>query len=74
MVSLEDVQDALGEVANVVGGNLKALLPEGSTLSLPVVGYERPTAARPADHEQALLWRGGPLLILLWTSTNGEEL
>lgn len=73
-VSLEDVQDALGEVANVVGGNLKAMLPEGATLTLPVVGYERPVAERTADLEQALLWRGGPILILLWTSTDGEDL
>jgi chemotaxis protein CheX len=32
-----DVSDAIGELANVLGGNLKALLPEGSTLSLPTV-------------------------------------
>jgi len=73
-VTLEDVQDALGEVANVVGGNLKAMLPEGSSLTLPVVERTAPCADRPADHEQALLWWGGPLLIQLWTSTNGEDL
>ena len=32
-----DVTDAIGELANVLGGNLKAMLPEGSSLSLPVV-------------------------------------
>ncbi|MFF3064675.1 chemotaxis protein CheX [Oerskovia sp. NPDC057915] len=73
-VSLEDVQDALGEVANVVGGNLKAMMPEGSSLTLPAVEHSAPTADRPADHEQALLWWGGPILIQLWTSTNGEDL
>ena len=31
------VVDAMGELANVLGGNLKALLPEGSTLGLPGV-------------------------------------
>lgn len=73
-VSLEDVQDALGEVANVVGGNLKGMLPEGSSLTLPVVDVAGPTATRPADHEQPLLWRGDPLVISLWTPKNGEEL
>jgi chemotaxis protein CheX len=72
-VTLEDVQDALGEVANVVGGNLKAMLPEGSSLTLPVVDHEAPATDRPADHEQALLWWGGPILIQLWASTTGEE-
>ncbi len=32
-----DMQDALGELANMVGGNLKALLPEPCQLSLPTV-------------------------------------
>ncbi|MFC8923837.1 chemotaxis protein CheX [Cellulosimicrobium sp. NPDC057127] len=73
-VSLEDVEDALGEVANVVGGNLKGMLPEGSSLTLPVVDVTGPTASRPADHEQPLLWRGDPLVISLWTPKNGEEL
>ncbi|MBN8610588.1 MAG: chemotaxis protein CheX [Deltaproteobacteria bacterium] len=31
------VRDVLGEVANMIGGNLKALLPEPSRLSLPRV-------------------------------------
>ena len=32
-----EVEDALGEIANMLGGNLKALLPAPSVLSLPVV-------------------------------------
>ncbi|RLV48786.1 chemotaxis protein CheX [Nocardioides mangrovicus] len=32
----EDVADALGELVNVLGGNLKSMLPGPSTLSLPV--------------------------------------
>jgi len=30
-----DMQDALGELVNMIGGNLKALLPESCYLSLP---------------------------------------
>ena len=33
----EQTQDALGELTNMVGGNIKALLPVPSRLSLPAV-------------------------------------
>ncbi len=36
-LSTEDVEDALGEIANVAGGNLKSLLPVGAEISLPTV-------------------------------------
>jgi CheY-specific phosphatase CheX len=36
-VSVADLQDALGELTNMTGGNIKALLPEPCTLGLPVV-------------------------------------
>ena len=36
-VALADIQDTLGELANMTGGNLKALLPEPCVLGLPVV-------------------------------------
>ena len=32
----DDVRDAMGEVLNMIGGNLKAVFPPGVTLSLPV--------------------------------------
>ncbi len=35
--SLRETQDAVGELVNMAGGNLKALLPEPSQLSLPTV-------------------------------------
>jgi CheY-specific phosphatase CheX len=35
--SREDTQDALGEITNMTGGNIKALLPEPNVLSLPAV-------------------------------------
>ena len=34
-LSREDVADALGEIANIIGGNIKALLPGPSRLGLP---------------------------------------
>lgn len=32
-----DVQDALGELVNMIGGNLKSVLPRGVGLSMPTV-------------------------------------
>ncbi|MGO9599755.1 MAG: chemotaxis protein CheX [Isosphaeraceae bacterium] len=36
-VTSQDINDALGEITNMIGGSFKAFLPESSTLSLPVV-------------------------------------
>ncbi len=36
-VSDDETNDALGEIANIAGGNFKALLPSGCLLSLPTV-------------------------------------
>ncbi|MBC8069835.1 MAG: chemotaxis protein CheX [Deltaproteobacteria bacterium] len=36
-VSTENLEDTLGELANMVGGNVKALLPPPCLLSLPTV-------------------------------------
>jgi chemotaxis protein CheX len=57
----EDIEDGLGELANVVGGNVKAVLPGPSVLGLPEIG----TAPRArADTVRAdLLWRGQSLTI-----------
>ena len=33
----ESVRDAFGELANMVGGNLKAIMPRGVSLSMPMV-------------------------------------
>ena len=59
----EDVADAFGEIANVVGGNVKAALPGPSALSLPGVG-KAPAVRNPADLCRVdVLWRGEPLSI-----------
>jgi chemotaxis protein CheX len=43
----EDVADAVGELVNMIGGNVKSLMPGPSTLSLPVVAAGR--VARPSE-------------------------
>ncbi len=63
----EDLVDAFGEVANVVGGNLKALLPVQGTLTLPRVGRTAPTDAGATLVERVpLAWRGQPFDIGVW--------
>lgn len=62
-----DLVDALGEVANVVGGNVKSLVPEHSDLSLPTVSADRPsTDPTTLLHELALDWQGRLLVLSLW--------
>jgi hypothetical protein len=57
----EDVADACGEIANVVGGNVKAALPGPSALGLPEVG-EAPAVRNPEDVVRIdVLWRGEPV-------------
>ena len=59
----EDVADAFGEIANVVGGNVKAALPGPSALGLPEVG-DGPAVRNPGDVVRVdVLWRGQPLSI-----------
>ena len=59
----EDIADALGELANVVGGNVKALLPAPSVLGLPEVGFPPPSGS-PADTcTIEVLWRGRPVTV-----------
>lgn len=43
----EDIADAVGELVNMIGGNVKSLMPGPSALSLPVVAAGR--VARPSD-------------------------
>ena len=59
----EDVEDALGELANVVGGNVKAVLPGPSVLGLPEVGGTPPPGLEADTVRVAVLWRGSPLTV-----------
>lgn len=68
-VSDEEVGDAFGEMANIIGGNVKALMPEPSVLSLPSValdtrGLQLPGAVMKSRAD--LLWNGAPVHISVW--------
>jgi chemotaxis protein CheX len=60
------VADAIGEVANMAGGNVKALLPGPSVLSLPEVAGEGAasvaTGGRPVSR-LAFAIDGSPLVV-----------
>ena len=65
-VSTADVSDALGELVNIIGGNLKGLVPQPSVLGLPLV---LEADAAPVGRDVAstsatdLDWLGEPLRI-----------
>ena len=69
VIEPEDVDDALGELANVLGGNVKAALPGPSTLGLPETG-PTPPATRPDDLCRVdAQWRGQSLTITVQGTT-----
>ena len=73
-VSSEDVSDVLGEMVNIVGGNVKAMLPPGCFLSLPQVVLAPESAAKyPSAVRVSGLygtWEGEPVSVSMWQSRN----
>lgn len=62
-----DVADAFGEVANMLGGNLKGTLPPGSRLGLPAVAEEPPAGEHRVN--VTLEWRGDELVVSMLALT-----
>lgn len=60
-----DVADAVGELVNMVGGNLKSLMPGPSVLSLPSVAAGRAAFAHEVQEVSRLdvLWQGEPVRV-----------
>ena len=48
---LDDLNDALGELVNVIGGNVKSLMPGPSQLSLPLVAQGTVSTSLPGRTE-----------------------
>jgi len=73
-VSPEDVADVLGELANIVGGNVKAMLPPGASLSLPQVVLAPESAIGYTGEKRITglygLWKGEPVAVSMWQSYN----
>lgn len=67
----DEVADAIGELTNMVGGNVKSLLPEPSWLSLPAVaaggaGQVRVPGAEDT-HAVSLRSAGERILVRMWS-------
>ena len=73
-VSQEDLSDVLGELANIVGGNVKAMLPPGCFLSLPQVVLAPDSATKYPNAERVTglygVWEGEPVSVSMWQSRN----
>jgi chemotaxis protein CheX len=73
----EEVTDALGELANMVGGNVKALLPEPCRISLPAVadGMDYRLSVPGARPVSAVTWtcNGEPLMVRLLERRTAES-
>ena len=65
---LEDVEDAMREVVNVIGGNVKALVPGGRSLGLPVVAVGRPAVEGDLAGELHVGWPGHLARVAVWRS------
>lgn len=67
LATIAQTQDAVGELVNMTGGNLKALLPEPSHISLPTVAQGTDFTARvPGSRlagQMAFECQGEPLLV-----------
>jgi chemotaxis protein CheX len=71
-LSEEEIRDAVGEIVNMVGGNLKGIVEGESSLSLPCVGAVSGTA--PFDHSFSGLCvsnncQGDPLIVRVYDRT-----
>lgn len=71
-VSEDDVIDALGELANIVGGNVKSTLPSQCAVSLPHVmtgaGVVSKYPAATQVCELSAVWHDEPVSISVWQS------
>lgn len=65
----DDVCDALGELVNMIGGNLKSVLPPGSSLSIPTVvegsHYSLRICGQNRNERMAFLGLDGPFWVTL---------
>ena len=50
----DDIRDAVGELVNIIGGNLKPILPRGIALSMPSVVEGCPTSLRICGNNPAI--------------------
>jgi chemotaxis protein CheX len=63
-VALPDLQDALGELANILGGSVKSCIDGQTLLSLPrVEAPQESDADTESLHRVCLSWEGHPIVV-----------
>ncbi len=76
-VSADETTDAVGELANMVGGNLKALVPQPAKLSLPSVAegdnYKVTFPGTEESGKVALGFEGNVMYIVLHSRTDATS-
>ncbi len=73
-VSTAEIADALGEIANIVGGSVKSMVGMAATLSLPQVVLDASALVNPDAREVVTvhaLWNGQPVDVSLWERCRG---
>jgi chemotaxis protein CheX len=75
-IPIEDVSDAVGEIGNILAGNIKSILPQPSALSLPQVVIDAATFALPAVSLRltaTIDWNGEKIVASLWQESTNEK-
>jgi len=68
-VETGEVADAIGEIANMIGGTVKGMVGASAALSLPQVVLDASALISPDAHEVVQVrfqWRGEPIEVSLW--------
>lgn len=68
-ISTGEIADALGEIANMVGGSVKGMIGVAATLSLPQVLLDAAALVSPEARQVVCVeaqWRSWPLEFSLW--------
>ena len=72
-----DLTDALGELVNVIGGNVKSLMPGPSQLSLPLVAQGTVSSSSASELVEAcrldLTWAGQPVRVAVSVDISTTE-
>lgn len=75
-VSTAEVADALGEIANMVGGSVKGMVGAPAALSLPQVVLDASALVNPDAHKVVSVraqWHGHLLEVSLWERSGGTD-
>jgi chemotaxis protein CheX len=74
-VSTAEVADALGEIANMVGGSVKGMIGVAAALSLPQVVLDASALVNPDARKLVCVsaqWNGRPVEISLWERSSSS--